>query len=83
MHNYKHIAAAPLSFSEWTDSACARLHAYWPDVDAQQLRAIAEELFSDPRRGLLSPRQAVDEWMQPIRLTQRSGPEHLLDESVC
>jgi hypothetical protein len=83
MHNYKHIDTLPLSFADWTDSACARLQAYWPSVDAQQLRSIAEELFSDPHRGLLSPRQAVDEWMQPIRQTQHSGAKHLFDETCC
>jgi hypothetical protein len=59
--------AADIGYREWTRVAEARLREHWPTADAKSLEGIAIELFSDPYRGTLAPRQAVEEWMVPMR----------------
>ena len=58
---------ADIGYREWTRVAEARLREHWPTADAKSLEGIAIELFNDPYRGTLAPRQAVEEWMLPWR----------------
>lgn len=54
----------PMPYSQWIDAATQRLQAEWPDADPRRLRDIADELFADPRSGLLEPVQAVQGWLE-------------------
>ena len=53
-----------LPYAQWIEAATQRLQAEWPDADRRRLRDIADELFADPRSGLLEPVPAVQGWLQ-------------------
>jgi hypothetical protein len=53
-----------LPYAQWIEAATRRLQAEWPDADPRRLRDITDELFADPRSGLLEPVQAVQGWLQ-------------------
>jgi hypothetical protein len=48
---------------QWIAAAMQRLQAEWPEADARRLHDIADELFADPRSGLLDPLDAVEGWL--------------------
>ena len=52
-----------MPYARWIEVATRRLRAEWPDADLRRLRDIADELFADPRSGLLEPEQAVQGWL--------------------
>jgi hypothetical protein len=52
--------------ARWIEMAMRRLQAEWPAADRRRLRDIADELFADPRSGLLEPEQAVHGWLQML-----------------
>ena len=52
-----------MPYAQWIEAATRRLQAEWPDAGLRRLRDIADELFADPRSGLLEPVQAVQGWL--------------------
>jgi len=57
-------AVDAMPHAQWIGTAMRRLQAEWPGADPRRLRDIADELFADPRSGMLEPVQAVQGWLQ-------------------
>lgn len=53
-----------MPYAQWMALAVQRLHSQWPEAEARRLHDIADELFADPRSGMLDPQQAVEDWLR-------------------
>jgi hypothetical protein len=53
-----------MPYAQWIELAMRRLQAEWPAADPRRLRDIADELFADPRSGVLEPLEAVQGWLR-------------------
>lgn len=50
----------------WIAACAHRLHQHWHTVHADELEAVARELWGKPELRALAPEAAAAEWLKPV-----------------